>query len=176
MKTGSQLKQRTPLRTKTGFKRPLVPKQPKVRVPLKKKRSRPKRAKSSVPRGIYAAKLLAWTTFARYIRKRDPFCVTCGRPTTEAGHFFHNSDKPNKTLGGNELWYDERNVSGQDTYCNRWKDGNLAQYAIYLEMKHGEGILQDLRAAFVTGKKYTLEDLQQLTLYYEAKYKALLGI
>lgn len=173
MKTGSQLKQRTPLRAKTGFKRPLVPKPPKVRVPLQKSRSKQKSGKSSAPRGIYAAKLRAWTAFARYIRKRDPFCVTSGHLTTEAGHYNHNTDKPNKSLGGNELWYDERNVHGQCSYCNRWKDGNLVVYGMYLEEKYGFGVVQELRKKFVTARKHTLKDLEQFTLYYEAKYKQL---
>jgi len=112
------------------------------------------------------AKKKAWTAFARYIRNRDPNCVTCGHPTTEAGHFLHNSDKKNKQLGGNALWYDEQNVHGQCGVCNRWKSGNLASYSLFLEDKYGHGIIQELYTKFRTSRKYTIEELLDIEEYY----------
>lgn len=169
MKTGSQLK-RTQIKAKFSFKRKDVG---SIKFKTKSAFHAVSRGKKSSNRGIYAAKLRAWTAFSKFIRQRDKLCITSGHPTTEAGHFLHNTDKPNKTLGGNELWYDERNVAGQCSYCNRWKDGNLVIYGIYLEEKYGFGIVQELRAKFVTARKYTLEDLEQFALYYEAKLAAL---
>lgn len=117
-----------------------------------------------------SAKKRAWQAFALYIRKRDLRCVTCGGATTEAGHFFHTSDKASvKTLGGNEIWYDERNVNGQCGHCNRWKSGNQVQYALFLEEKYGMGILQTLRDLFNTPRKWTLEEV----LAIEEQYKSL---
>ena len=118
------------------------------------------------------AKRKAWISFARFIRERDPYCVTCGAPTTEAGHYIHNSDKQNKQLGGNELWYDERNINGQCGTCNRWKSGNLGLYTLYLEKKYGHGIVQKLYEKHRKVRKYTIGELLLIEEKYQAKTPA----
>lgn len=112
------------------------------------------------------AKKKAWAAFSRFIRNRDPLCITCGNPATQAGHFLHNSDKKNKQLGGNELWYDEQNVHGQCSQCNLFKSGNLGIYSVKLIEKYGPDIIPSLYKKFRTPKKYTVADL----LAIEAKY------
>jgi hypothetical protein len=119
---------------------------------------------------IKSAKTMAWNAFARYIRARDPHCVSCGAVTSQAGHYRPNSDKPNKQLGGNELWYDPRNVNGQCAACNLFRSGNLVPYALYLEAKHGTGILQELNTLYRTPRKWTIEEL----LGIADKYRKLL--
>jgi len=42
------------------------------------------------------------------------------------------------------LRYDERNVYPSCRRCNRYMDGNLPAYAVFLEKTHGQGILQQL--------------------------------
>lgn len=116
---------------------------------------------------IKGAKTRAWTALSRYVRARDPHCVTCGAPSTEAGHYRHNSDKPNKQLGGNALWYDDRNINGQCMRCNHFKSGNLDSYALYLEGKHGKGILQKLNKLFLTPKKWTIEGILAVEQHYK---------
>lgn len=120
---------------------------------------------------VGGAKKKAWAAFARFIRTRDHYCITCHAVTTEAGHFLHNSDKANQQLGGNELWYDEINVNGQCGTCNRWHSGKRDIYAIKLEEKYGHGVLQDLYTKFRTVKKWTIPELLDI----EAKYTALLS-
>ncbi len=120
------------------------------------------------------AKKKAWKAFAAFIRARDPFCVTClvsgkNNPTTEAGHFLHNSDKKNQQLGGNELWYDEQNVNGQCGHCNRWMSGNGSKYALYIEERYGEGTIQVLYKKFRTVRKYTMEELLEIEREYNAR-------
>lgn len=89
-------------------------------------------------------------------------------PTTEAGHFKHTSDKENKQLGGNRVWYDERNLNGQCSRCNRHNSGELDLYALYLERKHGHGICQELDRLYRTAKKWTREELLAVAEKYEA--------
>lgn len=119
---------------------------------------------------IKGAKQKAWNAIARYVRSIEPRCCTCGNPTTEAGHFLHNSDKTNQQLGGNELWYDIRNIHGQCGTCNRWKSGNGSVYAHFLIEKYGDGIIKELYSKFRTPKKWTVKEL----LDVESKYTAMM--
>lgn len=116
------------------------------------------------------AKRRAWKAFSAYIRQRDPYCITCSGRTTEAGHFLHTSDKDsNPHLGGNELWYNEKNVNGQEGNCNRHRSGNGALYAVKLVEMYGDGVIQELHKLYRTKKVWTVEEL----LAVEKKYKAL---
>lgn len=132
----------------------------------KKRKAKKKTQKKGRTISVKGAKLKAWTAFAKYIRQRDPYCITCGNPTTEAGHYKHNTDKANNKLGGNELWYSEQNVHGQDAYCNRWRNGAPNEYALFLEKKYGHGILQELDKKFRTARKYTVEELLAIAEKY----------
>lgn len=122
------------------------------RSPIKRK----PRKKLQKPKNL---KKKVWQAFAAYIRRRDPKCVTCGAPTTEAGHYKHNSER-SQSFGGNALWYDERNVNGQCAKCNRWMSSNPVPYALFLEEKYGMGILQELNKLWQTPKKWTREELE----------------
>jgi hypothetical protein len=110
---------------------------------------------------VKSAKARAWKYFSAYIRKRDPRCVTCGAPTTQAGHFWHNV-----------LDFDEENVNGQDVRCNHFLSGNLAVYSVYLLKKLGKKKFDalDIRhTKAIGGEKRTVEEL----LAIGDKYKAL---
>lgn len=112
---------------------------------------------------IKSAKTRAWKATSLYIRKRDPFCVTCKvRPSTQCGHYKHNSDKPNKQLGGNALWYNLKNLGGQCTVCNCYNSGELDAFALHLEERYGQGILQELERLFRTPKKWTIPELLEI--------------
>lgn len=150
------LKRKSSIRSKKGLKRSgfakIAGKKPK---------------KKDSKRGILALKTRAWSAFAKYIRNRDRSCFTCGHPTTEAGHFIHNSDKANKTLRGNALWYNEKNVHGQEAYCNRHRGGNTALYAAKLIEKYGDGIIQELHHLYQTRKEWAREEVLEIALKYE---------
>ncbi len=118
---------------------------------------------------VKTAKKKAWEALARYVRTIEPACCTCGAPTTEAGHYQHNSDKQNKQLGGNELWYEIRNIHGQCGTCNRWKSGNLAPYALFMEEKYGAGIIQELNRLYRTPRKWTIPEILAVAEMYERK-------
>jgi len=73
----------------------------------------------------------AWAIFSKWIRTRDPLCVThlvMGKqtPSENAGHFWHA-----------KLDFDEININGQCVNCNKWNSGRLAEYSTYLIEKYG---------------------------------------
>lgn len=117
-----------------------------------------------------SAKARAWKAFSAYIRKRDPICITCSTPTSQAGHFNHTTDKnSNPNLGGNEIWYNEKNVNGQCSSCNLYKSGNLAEYAAKLEEKWGDGTIKELYILRRTPRKWTIDELLALEELYIRK-------
>ena len=91
-------------------------------------------------------KLKTWKLTSEFVRQRDGRCVTCGRvddwKNLDCGHYIPNTER-SAGLGGNELWYDLRNLNAQCGGCNRWGHGNLSKYAEFLEEKSGHGILQN---------------------------------
>jgi hypothetical protein len=100
---------------------------------------------------VKTAKTRAWRYFSAYIRKRDPKCVTCGAPTTQAGHFWHNV-----------LDFDEENVNGQCLRCNHFLSGNLAPYSVYLLKKLGKKKFDALdvrHTKALSGEKRSVEEL-----------------
>lgn len=56
----------------------------------------------------------------------------------DAGHYVP------KNRGGLLLYFDERAVNSQCTYCNRFLHGNLDSYAIALRKQYGDSILEEL--------------------------------
>ena len=71
--------------------------------------------------------------FNAFIRQRDKSkgCISCGKPVTEAGHYL--------SAGHHAIHrFNEHNVNGQCTHCNRWLHGNLINYRIGLIAKIGE--------------------------------------
>lgn len=137
---------RTQLRAKTGFKRPLAPKQPKVRVPLKKKRSGQKSGKSSVPKlplwvrtipesqahGSGTLQKRLWRVTSDFVRIRDWYfqggiCVATGKKILRwqdghAGHF-----KSYAKCNG-MFKFDERNIHLQSAQSNGWGDRDDWKY------------------------------------------------
>jgi hypothetical protein len=117
-------------------------------------------------RPISAIKRGAWKAVSKYIRTRDKKCVTCGGSPDHAGHFQYNTER-NQQLGGNELWYDERNFHAQCVGCNNYKSGNLIPYTIFMENLYGIGIVQELYDLWRTPKKWTRDEIEGITNTYE---------
>jgi hypothetical protein len=117
--------------------------------------------------------MTTWQAMSRFVRARDKRCVTCPNGVAEhAGHYRHNSER-SQSLGGNALWFDLRNINGQCSACNTYRSGNLNAYAIYLEEKHGPGILQELNNLWLTPKKWTREELMEKRTFFEEAFNAL---
>lgn len=105
----------------------------------------------------------AWRVFSKWIRTRDPFCVThliMGKqiPSENAGHYWHNV-----------LDFDEININGQCVNCNKWNSGRLAEYAEYLIKKYGIEEFEELNKRHylaMKGEKRTDEDYQKIIEKY----------
>lgn len=125
-------------------------------------------------KNLSTLKKSTWKVFSEYIRRRDKgICFTCGKKDdwkkTDAGHYIPGS------VCGLYLYFSEINVNCQCTACNRFRHGNLSQYALALERKHGKGILQQLEKERVKHKKlvYNEDDYKKLKIIYQEKIKAL---
>ena len=100
---------------------------------FKRKHTKPLKRKNRAPRQILRDK--AWRTFSKWIRNRDPNCVTCGGKAENAGHFYHGV-----------LDFDPMNINSQCVRCNKWLYGNLAIYSNYLLSKYGKKKFEELNA------------------------------
>jgi hypothetical protein len=82
-----------------------------------------------------------------------------------AGHYIHGV-----------LDFDEINLNCQDTRCNKWLSGNLANYTMFLVKKYGLKKVEELheRARQAKkGHKYSREELENIKIETKRKLKAL---
>lgn len=105
-----------------------------------------------------------WKLFSEFIRRTSKGrCFTCDTKypwrKLNAGHFIHNS-----------LDFDEINVHGQCSRCNRFLHGNAAVYAIKLVEIHG---IRKIKALIKKAHKGELPTKRQLQ-YKFRKYTKLL--
>ena len=135
----------------------------------KKERADVRAAKERIkPRSEYVK--AAQEAFNAYIRERDRAepCISCGRHhggQYHAGHY--------RTVGSHpELRFDERNCHKQCAPCNNHKSGNIVEYRINLERKIGSEALAWLEGPH-DPKKYTVDELKELTRHYRAKLRDL---
>ena len=99
--------------------------------------------KEKKPKSKTKLKKDLWKVFSVFIRRRDKGrCFTCGSTKEwkwqDAGHFIP------KSICGEYLYFDERNVNCQCTACNRFRHGNLSYYSYYLIKKYGPGVIGEL--------------------------------
>jgi len=113
----------------------------------------------------------AWRLQSQYIKLRDSDwrgygnCCTCNEIVEaftkkgHAGHYRHGF-----------LDFNEKNINLQCSGCNRYRNGALDQYTIFLINKYGTKVIKELDTAFhahklktdQTGKKYTEEELNDI--------------
>jgi hypothetical protein len=108
-----------------------------------------------------------WQIFSKYIRQRDNgVCISCGKQDywrrMDAGHYIPKT-------AGLSLYFDERNVNCQCTYCNRWMHGNLSRYAIELRKKYGNDILERLDELRRKTIKISTKEYEELIEKYKTK-------
>lgn len=112
-----------------------------------------------------------WREFSIYIRRREADdngfvrCFTCRKIShwkeLDAGHYIA------KNVGGANLYFNEKNVQPQCTACNRFRHGNLHQYALRLQEKYGGQILVWLEAYRKGSAPYTASELTLLINHYK---------
>ena len=113
-----------------------------------------------------------WKVFSEWVRRNEHGkCFTCTTQKhwkeMDAGHYVNAGSSPPP------LYFDERNVHCQCTSCNRFKHGNLAVYALRLQQKYGNKILEELEAMRNRGGKWSEWTYKIKTDEYKQKLKEL---
>lgn len=140
-------------------------------------------AKSKFKSTLTKVKKKLQKTFNEYIRLRDVIetdsgliakCICCNKTwllrTSEdwrayhAGHYFLENKYQS-------VRYDEINVNGCCSYCNRFLHGNLANYQIGLVEKYGNESFLHLTIRRNHIKRYCITELEELNEFYLEKIK-----
>lgn len=111
---------------------------------------------------------IIFNTFIRLRDKNKP-CISCNKPLNskfDAGHYYSTGSYP-------ELRFNESNVHGQCVHCNQHKRGNLIEYGLNLPKKIGLDNVLELRKLANIPRKYTIEELKGLKVFYKLKIKNL---
>jgi hypothetical protein len=112
--------------------------------------------------------------FSQYIRNKYAVngfvnCFTCYRlfpvKDMDCGHYISRMYK--------SLRYSEKNAHPQCRYCNRYLFGAMDEYAVNLQKKYGENILNELNKEKRKIKQFTIPELNQMIEYYKNKLKEL---
>lgn len=125
---------------------------------------------------LKSAKAKARVAFKEYIRYRDawetsgnPFecvCCTCGKLTPldgslHGGHFIQGST--------NSTYFEETNCHGQCNFCNLFRHGALDKYLMFMIKKYGQDEVDRLYRLKGTTRKFTVEELDEITKKYRKK-------
>lgn len=136
---------------------------------------KPKKKKKSSPTAL---RNKFWKIFSEYIRRRDCFddeiakCISCDAEKhwkeLQAGHYVAKS----LSLA---LRYHEKNVHAQCVACNLWRHGNPTSYALALQRKYGDTILEELDQIRKSneGMKISPSDYQEMIETYKNKLEAM---
>ena len=113
---------------------------------------------------------IAQMVFNKFIRLRDQGkeCISCGQQPKKAnaGHYFSQG-------GHSSVRFDEDNVHLQCEHCNSFLSGNLLNYQIGIEKRIGGQKLIELHSRAHEVKKWTAEELKEITDTYRKKIKAI---
>ena len=111
---------------------------------------------------------IIFNTFIRLRDKNKP-CISCNKSLNskfDAGHYYSTGSYP-------ELRFNESNVHGQCVHCNQHKRGNLIEYGLNLPKRIGLDNVLELRKLANVPRKYTIEELKGLKVFYKLKIKNL---
>lgn len=132
----------------------------------KKRKVKLKRDLMTLPDHLKIAQMV----FNKFIRLRDQGkeCISCGQPPKKAnaGHYFSQG-------GHSNVRFDEDNVHLQCEHCNSFLSGNLLNYQIGIEKRIGGERLIELHSRAHEVKKWTAEELKEITDRYRKKIKAI---
>lgn len=112
----------------------------------------------------------AQIAFNAWIRERDRDlpCVSCGRHHQGQYHCGHY-----RTVAGSPaLRYEPLNCAKQCAPCNNHKSGDIVNYRIELVKRIGQEAVEWLEGPHEP-KRYTIEDLKEITSIYRAKVRQL---
>lgn len=113
--------------------------------------------------------------FSIYIRRRDADewgevkCCTCSNrghwKLFDCGHFIPRGKLATR--------YDERNCHSQCAHCNRFLNGNLVKYEIFLRSKYGNEVVEELKIKSKESVKWMPHQIQEMTEEFKSKIKEL---
>ena len=114
--------------------------------------------------------------FSLYIRLKNADenglykCFACGKilhyKEMDCSHFINRRFYA--------LRFNEINCQVTCRYCNRFCEGNLAEFGINLQRKYGDQIIKKLVSMKHNYIKWTQFDIDTLEIYYKEKVKELL--
>lgn len=130
-----------------------------------------------------------WVTFSKYIRKshadkngmvrpcdydgNDPTQEYVPWQQTDCGHLFSNSER-NQSLGGNELWYYEKNFAPQNSQGNRFGSKDSAKmYMLWAVKRYGQAEVDKMFRMKHTPRQFTEDELQALCEHYQQLFDKL---
>ena len=120
--------------------------------------------KKATSRSNSLPKLLEKTQriFNAYIRARDKYCISCGGPVEQAGHYHSQGHH-------SALRFDPINTNGQCRRCNMFLHGNLIKYRQGLVDKYGEDVVKELeeKANMNRLKKWSRDELEEIINQYK---------
>jgi hypothetical protein len=150
--------------------RPMMRRTPLKRSGFKSKRRKPMRQR------VKSLKNKLWGIVSECVRRENADengmvrCFTCPViahwKTLDCGHYVA------KSLGL-AIYFEPRNLAPQCTACNRYRHGNLHEYALALRRKYGETILEELDQQRRQIRKISEAGYQELIEVWEAKLAAM---
>ena len=119
---------------------------------------------------IKIAKKYAWEALSLYVRTRDKFkCFTCdfvgNRNNIDAGHYIPATHS--------YLRFNENNVHAQCTFCNKGLEGNRVVYRPRMIEKYGLEFVEKLEESRFTVDKKTINDYNQIEIFYKSELEKL---
>jgi hypothetical protein len=115
----------------------------------------------------------AQKAFNAYIRERDKLkpCISCDKPADSQPNGWDCSHY--RSVGAApHLRFDEANAHKSCKWCNQHASGNIVEYRLRLPERIGHAELERIETDNEV-KRYTKEDLREITRLYRAKLKAL---
>jgi len=166
---------------RTGIRRPTYEEAiAKKKAAEERRRANPKPKKEKTYEEKLKTKL--WTIFSVWIRRKDAnvhgYVMTADGSwkhwkEVHCGHLFNNTER-NAKLGGNELWYDERNFAPQTSNGNYFNhDDSAKKYMAWAIRKYGDDVVQEMFRLKQRKRVFTIEELEEKLRYYKEKVKAL---
>ncbi len=132
---------------------------------------------------LQKAKEKAQKIFNEYIRLFDSYettgspwsciCCTCGKETDNLNGLLHASHYYLDSKCGNSTSFDRVNVNASCKRCNRFLSGNLGNYVLFILKKYGQGEMDRLIKLHHETKKWTIEELEEISIIYKEKIKSL---
>lgn len=113
--------------------------------------------------------------FSEYIRRRNADCngrvKCCTCPTIkhwkqmDCGHYYRRA---HLSVRVNEI-----NAHAQCVHCNRFLDGNITNYILFMKSKYSAEQLDDLLMKTNLTEKFMQFEIDELTKYYQDKINEL---